>query len=81
MTETEADMLTLAGQQFRYAGARETAIREQFGVSETRYWQMVDRLLDRPDALAWDAVLVRRLVRLREARRQMRSARRLREVS
>jgi len=53
------------------------AVRERFGLSPARYYQHLNRLIDRPDALQYDPVLVQRLRRLREARRKKRFARRL----
>ena len=43
----------------------------------TRYYQVLNALIDRPEALAFDPLLVRRLRRLRAARQRARSARRL----
>ena len=62
---------------WKYAGAKEQAVREQFGMSATRYYQVLNALIDRPEALAADPLLVRRLRRLRAARQRQRSARRL----
>ena len=62
---------------WKYAGAKEQAVREQFDMSATRYYQVLNALIDRPDALAFDPLLVRRLRRLRAARQRARSARRL----
>ena len=56
---------------------KERAIRSRFGFSAARYHQLLNRLIDSPEALAYDPMLVRRLRRLREARRRKRSARRL----
>jgi len=53
--------------------AKEQAIRDQFGVSATRYYQMLNALLDNPAALAHDAVLVKRLRRLRATRARART--------
>jgi uncharacterized protein DUF3263 len=53
------------------------AVRERFGLSPSRYYQVLNRLLDRPEAFEYDPLLVRRLRRLREGRRQKRFARRL----
>jgi hypothetical protein len=46
-------------------------------MSATRYYQVLNALIDRPEALAFDPLLVRRLRRLRAARQRARSARRL----
>jgi hypothetical protein len=68
-------MLTFERQWWRRPGAKETAIRDQFGVTPTRYYQVLNALVDRSDALAVDPLLVRRLRRLRSARQRQRSAR------
>jgi hypothetical protein len=62
---------------WKYAGAKEQAVREQFAMSATRYYQVLNALIDRPEALVYDPLLVKRLRRLRAARQRQRSARRL----
>lgn len=77
MTELSDDdkaMLDLAFAHYAHGGAREAAVRERWGISSVRYWQRVDWLLEQPDALAYDPINTRRLLRLREARRAARSA-------
>jgi hypothetical protein len=54
--------------------AKERAIRERFGFSVARYHQLLNRTIDRSEALAYDPMLVRRLRRLREVRRRRRGA-------
>ena len=71
----EREMLAFERQWWRYAGAKEAAIREQFGMSATRYYQALNALVDRPEALAADPLLVRRLRRMRAARQRQRPAR------
>ncbi len=73
LSRREHEMLTFERQWWRQAGAKETAIRDRFGVTPTRYYQVLNALVDRPDALAADPLLVRRLRRLRTARQQRRS--------
>jgi hypothetical protein len=68
-------MLAFERQWWRYAGAKEAAIRERFGMSGTRYYQVLNALVDRPEALAADPLLVRRLRRMRAARQRQRSGR------
>jgi hypothetical protein len=53
---------------------KERAIRERFGFSPSRYHQLLHRIIDRPEALAYDPMVVRRLRRVREARRRARTA-------
>ncbi|QNG37491.1 DUF3263 domain-containing protein [Geodermatophilaceae bacterium NBWT11] len=73
----ERDVLAFERQWWRYAGAKEAAIREQFGLSATRYYQVLNAVIDRPEALAADPLLVRRLRRMRATRQRQRSARTL----
>jgi hypothetical protein len=54
------------------AGPKDTAIRDRFELSGTRYYQLLTELLDEPDALEYDPLLVRRLRRVRERRRRAR---------
>jgi hypothetical protein len=56
---------------------KEAAVRERFGISPARYYQLLNRAIDLPDALEYDPMLVRRLRRLREERRRRRFAGRL----
>ena len=70
-------MLDFERQWWKYAGAKEQAVREKFDMSATRYYQVLNALIDRPEALAVDPMLVKRLRRLRTARQRQRSARRL----
>ncbi|SNR84514.1 DUF3263 domain-containing protein [Blastococcus mobilis] len=74
LSRREHDMLTFERQWWRRPGAKETAIRDRFGVTPTRYYQVLNALVDRPDALAADPLLVRRLRRLRLARQRTRSS-------
>jgi hypothetical protein len=61
----------------RHAGAKEEAIRQAFGLSATRYYQLLGALLETREALAYDPLLVGRLLRLRETRAASRAARAL----
>jgi hypothetical protein len=74
LSRRDHEMLTFERQWWRQAGAKETAIRDRFGVTPTRYYQVLNALVDRPDALAADPLLVRRLRRLRTARQRTRSS-------
>lgn len=75
LSRREHEMLAFERQWWRHAGAKETAIRDRFGLAPTRYYQALNALVDRPAALAADPVLVRRLRRLRAARQRQRSPR------
>jgi hypothetical protein len=77
LTRREREILAFERQWWKYAGAKEQAVRDLFDMSATRYYQVLNALIDRPDALAHDPMLVKRLRRLRSARQRARSARRL----
>jgi hypothetical protein len=66
-------MLAFERQWWRRPGAKETAIRDRFAMTPTRYYQVLNALVDRPAALAADPLLVRRLRRVRVARRRGRT--------
>lgn len=59
-------------------GAKIAAVRQEFGLSEIRYLQILNRVIDSPAALAEDPMTVRRLQRLREKYRRARGRRRAR---
>ena len=73
----DREILTFERQWWKYAGAKEQAVRELFDMSATRYYQLLNALIDRPEALAHDPMLVKRLRRMRQTRQRARSARRL----
>ena len=77
LTAREREILAFERQWWKYAGAKEHAVRELFDMSGTRYYQVLNALIDRPEALAHDAMLVKRLRRMRQTRQRARSARRL----
>lgn len=77
VSERDQAILEFERHWWKYAGAKETAIRDRFDMSSTRYYQVLNALIDRPEALAADPLLVRRLRRLRATRQRQRSARRL----
>jgi hypothetical protein len=58
-------------------GAKQRAVRDRFGIGSARYHQLLDRALERPEALVYDPGLVGRLRRVRDARRRKRFAERL----
>jgi len=73
----DREILAFERQWWKYAGVKEQAIRELFDMSSTRYYQVLNSLIDTPEALAADPMLVKRLRRLRASRQRQRSARRL----
>jgi hypothetical protein len=77
LSRRDREILAFERQWWKYAGAKEQAIRELFDMSATRYYQVLNALIDTPAALAADPMLVKRLRRLRASRQRQRSARRL----
>jgi hypothetical protein len=77
LSDRDREILEFERHWWKYAGAKETAVREKFDMSSTRYYQVLNALIDRPEALEADPLLIRRLRRLRAARQRQRSARRL----
>jgi hypothetical protein len=77
---SEADLRILAFERrgWRSSGVKEQAIAEVFGMSATRYYQLLNELIDRPEALAADPVLVKRLQAQRARRQRIRSPRQAR---
>ncbi|MGW4466904.1 DUF3263 domain-containing protein [Micromonospora sp. NPDC004704] len=72
LTEREQEILVFERRWWKHAGAKEQAIRDSFDLSATRYYQLLNALLDNPAALAAEPVLVARLRRLRAARSRTR---------
>ena len=77
LSARDRSILEFERQWWKYAGAKEQAIRELFDMSATRYYQILNGLIDTHEALAFDPMLVKRLRRMRAARQRARSARRL----
>ncbi len=68
LSDLETRILDFERSWWRYAGAKESAIKEFFDLTPARYYQLLNDLIDRDDALAASPILVKRLRRLREAR-------------
>ncbi|HEY8820626.1 MAG TPA: DUF3263 domain-containing protein [Dermatophilaceae bacterium] len=77
LTDRDRDIIAFERQWWKYAGAKEQSIRELFDMSATRYYQVLNALIDNPIALEADPMLIKRLRRLRATRQRARSARRL----
>lgn len=75
LTDTERAMLDLEAHWWKHAGAKEATVRERFDLSSVAYYQRLNELIGRPDALEYAPMTVKRLQRLRDARRRVRSGR------
>jgi hypothetical protein len=72
LTDREREILAFESRWWKHAGSKEQAIRDTFSLSSTRYYQLLNGLLDNPAALEHDPVLVGRLRRLRSTRARTR---------
>jgi hypothetical protein len=72
LSRRERAILDLERGWWREAGTKRRAIRARLGLSPSRYYEVLDHLIDDPDALALDPLLVRRLRRDRAERRRQR---------
>lgn len=77
LADRDAAILAFERQWWKHAGSKEQAIREEFGISATRYYQLLGALIDSTAALSHDPMLVKRLQRTRDARMAARAARTL----
>ena len=75
LTQQDIDILDFERSWWKHAGVKEQAIKERFEMSATRYYQILNELLENPAALAHDPILVKRLKRLRTYRQRQRVAR------
>jgi hypothetical protein len=73
LTELEMRILAFERSLWRSPGAKEREILDAIGITPTRYYQLLNELIDRPDAARFDPALVARLRRRRTARARLRS--------
>jgi hypothetical protein len=69
----ERAVLAFERQWWRFPGAKAEAVRSELSMSMTRYHQILNRVIDDPEALAAEPVLVNRLRRARAAKLRARS--------
>lgn len=77
LNEQQAELLAFEKEWWSLPGSKESEIRARFDISPTRYYQLLNALIDTEAALAHDPLLVKRLRRLRATRQKERTARRL----
>jgi uncharacterized protein DUF3263 len=74
LSDRETRVLMFERNWWREPGAKEQEIRDVLGMTATNYYQLLNELIDRPEALKFDPALVTRLRRQRARRHRMRSA-------
>ena len=72
LTERDRAILDFERSWWSEPGRKESAIRERFDLSTTRYYEILSELLDSPEALEYEPLVVRRLRRMRDRRRRAR---------
>jgi hypothetical protein len=75
LQERDKRILAFERRTWPSPGAKELEIQESFAISSTRYYQLLNDLIDRPEAAAFDPVLVKRLRARRAKRARRRSVR------
>jgi hypothetical protein len=75
LQERDLRILAFERRMWPSQGAKELEIRDIFAISSTRYYQLLNELIDRPEAAAFDPVLVKRLRARRSRRARRRSVR------
>lgn len=77
LTDREKSILRFEEQHWKYAAVKDSEINLRWHMTPTRYYQVLNQLIDKPEALAYAPLVVKRLQRLRKARREQRSSSRL----
>jgi hypothetical protein len=70
LSDTDSAVLDFEGTWWTYPGPKDRAIREFLGMSATRYYQILRRLVDDAEAEAAAPLTIRRLRRVREEARR-----------
>lgn len=72
LSERAQAMLEFERSWWTLDGAKDSMIRERFQCSAEVYYDELNTLLEDPATLAYDPLVVRRLIRLRDRRRRAR---------
>lgn len=75
LSDRDRELLDFESRWNGHGAAKEEAIRRELAVTPARFYQLLERVIDEPDAAAYDAMLVHRLRRLRDARAHTRATR------
>ena len=80
LSDRDRAILDFEREWWQHPGGKDEAIRTSFGISPTRYYQLLNNLIDRRAALEFDPMLVKRLQRVRDERRRARLIRMTGEI-
>lgn len=70
MDDIDKAILEIESQHWRHIGTKEAAIRDRLGMSPTRYYQRLSRLVQQPEAANHAPVTTSRLRALQDRRRR-----------
>jgi hypothetical protein len=70
LTERDRRVLEFEAAWWTYPGPKDVVVRDYLAMSSTRYYQVLRRLIDDPEALAYDPLTVKRLQRMRRDARE-----------
>ncbi|GMQ86623.1 MAG: hypothetical protein BMS9Abin07_2209 [Acidimicrobiia bacterium] len=68
VSKRDRQVLDFEGSWWLYPGPKDRAIREYLGMSATRYYQVLRRIMDEDGALDYDPLTILRLRRMRRQR-------------
>ena len=77
LSESDRTILDFEGSWWLYPGPKDRSIREYLDISATRYYQVLRRLVDDPDAERVAPMTIRRMRRMREEAKRRSVERRL----
>ena len=72
LTERDKAIIDFERSWWNETGPKEALIRDRFELSAARYYQILNELLEMPEAYEHNPLVVRRLQRLRDRRRRAR---------
>jgi len=72
LSPREREILTFEREWWKYADAKDVALRERLGLTPEAYYRALTAIIDEPGAVAHDPLLVRRLRRQRLVRQRQR---------
>ena len=75
LSDRDRSILMFERQWWRHQGAKDSKIWQTFDMTPARYYQVLNALIDLPEALEFDPMVVRRLRRIRDSRPRKRIAR------
>lgn len=76
MTKVQQAILDFETRWWLHVGDKDAAIREVFGLEPVRYYELLDLLVDEPEAMVQAPATISRYRRLRDLRRRREGSRR-----